>query len=108
MPVLRGRPHHRGATCWLGDFDPYESTETGRLTWTGPGGRGLRLAEVPPVAWSEGMRMAAATVRRPLDRDPGGRGVTAQQPHPDTAAELLDAGAILPSGKASPATTSTR
>lgn len=59
LPVLEdGRTTE--AHVWLGDFDPYESTETGRLTWTGPGGRGLRLAEVPPVAWSEGMRMAAA------------------------------------------------
>lgn len=59
LPVLEdGRTTE--AHVWLGDFDPYESTETGQLTWTGPGGRGLRLAEVPPVAWSEGMRMAAA------------------------------------------------
>jgi hypothetical protein len=48
------------ARVWLGDFDPYDSTETGNLTWSETDGRALRLTEVGPVAWSEGMRMAAA------------------------------------------------
>ena len=48
------------ASVWIGE--PYwdEETETGGLRWSGPQGRGLALCEVGPVAWSEGMRMAAA------------------------------------------------
>ncbi|WTW96902.1 DUF4132 domain-containing protein [Streptomycetaceae bacterium NBC_01309] len=58
-PVLEdARPVE--ARVWLGDFDPYESTETGPLSWTDASGNTLRAAEVGPVAWSEGMRMAAA------------------------------------------------
>ncbi|MFE3166363.1 DUF4132 domain-containing protein [Streptomyces sp. NPDC059224] len=48
------------ARVWVGDFDAYYETETGPLVWTDPAGRALRLSQVGPVAWSEGMRMAAA------------------------------------------------
>ncbi|MGY5046443.1 DUF4132 domain-containing protein [Streptomyces sp. 900105755] len=48
------------ARVWIGDYDSYFETETGPLAWTDPGGRTLRLGQVGPVAWSEGMRMAAA------------------------------------------------
>ncbi|MFF5022926.1 DUF4132 domain-containing protein [Streptomyces collinus] len=48
------------ARVWVGDYDGYEETETGPLVWTDPAGRALRLGQVGPVAWSEGMRMAAA------------------------------------------------
>lgn len=34
--------------------------ETGSLTWQDQDGRALPLSEVGQVAWSEGMRMAAA------------------------------------------------
>ncbi|MEV2211425.1 DUF4132 domain-containing protein [Streptomyces sp. NPDC050997] len=42
--------------------NPYyeEEGHTGRLTWDDDRGRRLRLTDVGPVAWSEGMRMAAA------------------------------------------------
>ncbi|MEU6281548.1 DUF4132 domain-containing protein [Streptomyces sp. NPDC047028] len=58
-PVLEGG---RGieARVWIGDYDGYEETETGPLVWSDPAGRVLRLGQVGPVAWSEGMRMAAA------------------------------------------------
>jgi hypothetical protein len=48
------------ASVWIGE--PYwdGDTETGALTWSDQGGRTLPLREVGPVAWSEGMRMAAA------------------------------------------------
>jgi hypothetical protein len=48
------------ASMWIGE--PYwdEQVETGNLTWHGPDGIWLPLSEVGPVAWSEGMRMAAA------------------------------------------------
>jgi hypothetical protein len=48
------------ASVWIGE--PYwdGDTETGALSWSGPEGRGLVLRDVGPVAWSEGMRMAAA------------------------------------------------
>ncbi|MEU2337063.1 DUF4132 domain-containing protein [Streptomyces sp. NPDC006654] len=48
------------ARVWVGDFDGYYETETGPLAWTDPAGRALKLGQVGPVAWSEGMRMAAA------------------------------------------------
>ncbi|WP_436763066.1 DUF4132 domain-containing protein [Streptosporangium sp. V21-05] len=48
------------ASVWIGE--PYwdGDTETGNLTWNDRDGRRLPLREVGPVAWSEGMRMAAA------------------------------------------------
>ncbi|MDT0439166.1 MULTISPECIES: DUF4132 domain-containing protein [Streptomyces] len=48
------------ACVWIGE--PYwdEDVETGGLTWQDTEGRALPLREVGPVAWSEGMRMAAA------------------------------------------------
>jgi hypothetical protein len=48
------------ARVWVGDYDGYEQTETGSLVFTDPAGRVLTLGQVGPVAWSEGMRMAAA------------------------------------------------
>ncbi|MFF4395163.1 DUF4132 domain-containing protein [Streptomyces sp. NPDC001480] len=48
------------ARVWIGDYDGYEETETGPLMWTDAAGRALKLGQVGPVAWSEGMRMAAA------------------------------------------------
>lgn len=44
----------------LGEGDPMVETTTGSLYWVDPEGRTLPLGEVGPVAWSEGMRMAAA------------------------------------------------
>ncbi|MFJ1706051.1 DUF4132 domain-containing protein [Kitasatospora sp. NPDC088346] len=48
------------AAVWIGE--PYwdGDSETGSLVWRDPDGRALALPEVGPVAWSEGMRMAAA------------------------------------------------
>ncbi|MGW1070331.1 DUF4132 domain-containing protein [Streptomyces aureus] len=48
------------ASVWIGE--PYwdGDSETGALTWQDQDGRALPLVEVGPVAWSEGMRMAAA------------------------------------------------
>ena len=48
------------ASVWIGE--PYwdDEVSTGGLTWQDLDGRTLLLREVGPVAWSEGMRMAAA------------------------------------------------
>ncbi|MFG3345826.1 DUF4132 domain-containing protein [Streptomyces sp. NPDC048018] len=48
------------ASVWIGE--PYwdGESETGALSWHDEDGRAVRLSEVGPVAWSEGMRMAAA------------------------------------------------
>ncbi|WP_371582694.1 DUF4132 domain-containing protein [Streptomyces sp. NBC_01314] len=48
------------ASVWIGE--PYwdAEVETGSLTWQDQDGRALPLSEVGQVAWSEGMRMAAA------------------------------------------------
>ncbi|MFD3918412.1 DUF4132 domain-containing protein [Streptomyces sp. NPDC058595] len=48
------------ASVWIGEPYWYGESETGDLTWSVVDGRSLRLPEVGPVAWSEGMRMAAA------------------------------------------------
>ncbi|MFG2882709.1 DUF4132 domain-containing protein [Streptomyces sp. NPDC048297] len=48
------------ARVWVGDYDGWDETETGPLAWTDPAGRTLKLGQIGPVAWSEGMRMAAA------------------------------------------------
>ncbi|CAL9332715.1 DUF4132 domain-containing protein [Streptomyces sp. enrichment culture] len=48
------------ARVWVGDHDGYVDTETGPLTWSDASGGALSLGRVGPVAWSEGMRMAAA------------------------------------------------
>ncbi|MCX5380072.1 DUF4132 domain-containing protein [Streptomyces sp. NBC_00091] len=48
------------AAVWIGE--PYwdDESATGALNWHDEEGRALPLGEVGPVAWSEGMRMAAA------------------------------------------------
>ena len=48
----------------LGEGDPAYETTTGSLHWVDPTGATLRLAEVGPVAWSEGMRMAATIYKQ--------------------------------------------
>jgi hypothetical protein len=52
------------ARIWVGDYDPHDeyndtTPETGPLTWAGEAGL-IKLGQVGPVAWSEGMRVAAA------------------------------------------------
>lgn len=53
--VADGRPVE--ARIWIGEGDPESPTSLGELTWT-ENGTGLDLRDVPPVAYSEGMRMA--------------------------------------------------
>jgi hypothetical protein len=50
----------REAAVWIGE--PYydDAQTTGALSWHDEDGRAVRLTGVGPVAWSEGMRMAAA------------------------------------------------
>lgn len=48
------------ASVWIGDGDPSYETETSELTFTDAAGQAVAPGDVPPVAWSEGMRMAAA------------------------------------------------
>ncbi|MFH8615595.1 DUF4132 domain-containing protein [Streptomyces sp. NPDC017979] len=55
--VEDGRPLE--AAYWLGADYPDAEAMTGGLTWLGEGGGRVPLAEVGPVAWSEGVRMAA-------------------------------------------------
>ncbi|GAA2881715.1 hypothetical protein Acy02nite_16320 [Actinoplanes cyaneus] len=47
------------ASVWIGEGDPGYETETSDLSFTDAAGERLATAEVPPVAWSEGLRMAA-------------------------------------------------
>lgn len=48
------------ARYWIGADSPDAETLTGQLSWVDGRERGLKLADVGPVAFSEGMRMAAA------------------------------------------------
>jgi hypothetical protein len=43
----------------IGDGDPMYETETGALAWVDDKQRAIAVADVPPVAFSEGMRMAS-------------------------------------------------
>jgi hypothetical protein len=47
------------ASVWLGDYDPWSEAETGPVEFTTAAGASVPLADVGPVAWSEGLRMAA-------------------------------------------------
>ena len=47
------------ARYWIGADDPTSEAYTGDLAWIGAGGAPVRVALVPPVAYSEGMRMAS-------------------------------------------------
>ncbi|MFD3325455.1 DUF4132 domain-containing protein [Streptomyces sp. NPDC058701] len=55
-----GRGRAVEAAVWIGEPYYEDETSTGGLNWHDEEGRAVRLAEVGPVAWSEGMRMAAA------------------------------------------------
>ena len=48
------------ARYWIGADDPMSEAWTGDLGWTGAGDAPLPVAALPPVAFSEGMRMAAS------------------------------------------------
>jgi len=48
------------ARYWIGADSPESETHTGQLSWVDSRERGLKLAEVGPVAFSEGMRMASS------------------------------------------------
>lgn len=50
------------AAVWIGEpyYDDYQETETGAVGWQDTEGRTLLPRNVGRVAWSEGMRMAAA------------------------------------------------
>lgn len=48
------------ARYWIGADSPDSETHTGQLSWVDARERGLKLAEVGPVAFSEGMRMASS------------------------------------------------
>lgn len=57
------------ARYWIGADAPDAETRTGPLSWVDPGERGLPIAAVGPVAFSEGMRMASAIyAARVVDR----------------------------------------
>jgi len=48
------------ARYWIGADSPDSETYTGQLSWVDGRERGLKLADVGPVAFSEGMRMASS------------------------------------------------
>ncbi|BCJ70779.1 hypothetical protein CS0771_03230 [Catellatospora sp. IY07-71] len=56
--VEQGRPVD--AAVWLGDGDPGHESWTGRLQFADASGQHVPAAEVGPITWSEGVRMAAA------------------------------------------------
>lgn len=48
----------------LGEGDPAYETTTGSLGWVDAMGASVELAAVGPIAWSEGMRMAATIYKQ--------------------------------------------
>ncbi|MCO8273230.1 DUF4132 domain-containing protein [Actinoplanes sp. TRM 88003] len=47
------------ASVWIGDGDPSYETSLSGVSFTDAAGEPVPAADVPPVAWSEGLRMAA-------------------------------------------------
>lgn len=47
------------ARVWIGEGDPESPTDTGPLGWVDAESKAVPLGQVGPVAWSEGVRMAA-------------------------------------------------
>ena len=48
------------ARYWIGSDSPESETHTGQLSWVDAREKGLAIADVGPVAFSEGMRMASS------------------------------------------------
>ncbi len=66
----RGRVYE--ARFYLGDGDPSDETTTGDLEWVDDQQKPLLVAEVPPIAYSEGMRMAATVyAKRKIEKKEG-------------------------------------
>ncbi|BFU45471.1 DUF4132 domain-containing protein [Krasilnikovia sp. MM14-A1004] len=62
------------ASVWIGDGDPSFETEISELTFADAAGESIAPRDVPPVAWSEGLRMAAALhAGRVVDEEGGHR-----------------------------------
>jgi predicted DNA-binding WGR domain protein len=60
------------ARYYLGDGDPMYETTTGDLEWVDEKQKQLLIAEVPPIAFSEGMRMAAGIhAKRKIEKEGG-------------------------------------
>ncbi|WP_245674054.1 DUF4132 domain-containing protein [Actinoplanes rectilineatus] len=57
------------ASVWIGEGDPSEETEVGELSFADVAGESVAAAAVPPVAWSEGLRMAALLHSGGVERD---------------------------------------
>ena len=81
------------AACWwVGSDHPENEAETGSLVFSDGTGTYRPLTAVGPVAWSEGMRMAAALYAGRVAGDVGGAAVSV------TTEALLEAGAVVPLG----------
>jgi len=61
------------ARFWLGGEDPMEEAVTESLAWVDDAGDSVLVRDVPPIAFSEGMRMASAIYgRRVVEKKEGG------------------------------------
>lgn len=60
------------ARFYLGDGDPMYETTTGDLEWVDDKQKPLLVADVPPITYSEGMRMAAGIhAKRKIEKEGG-------------------------------------
>ena len=58
------------ARYYLGDSDPMSPTETGELGWVDERQKTIAVEAVPTIAFSEGMRMAAAIhAKRQIEKE---------------------------------------
>jgi len=58
------------ARFWIGSEDPMWETSTDELLWVDTEDKTLTFAQVGPIAWSEGMRMASSLfARRQLEKE---------------------------------------
>lgn len=66
----RGRVYE--ARFYLGDGDPMDEASTGDLEWVDDKQRPVPLVDVPPISFSEGMRMAAGVyAKRKIEKEGG-------------------------------------
>ena len=84
------------ARVWVGDYEGYEEAETGPLTFTDAAGRALRARPGRRGGVVGGHAHGGFALRRARHRGRGAGGMTTHDEN--TAAVLLDAGAVLPPG----------
>lgn len=90
--------HMVEARYWIGSDSPESEAYTGELSWVDAKGRSLKIAEIGPVAFSEGNRMASLIhAGRAIPKDDEGAAV-----EPEPAPVAAAPGAAAPTATPAP------